>query len=124
MAQFTMGELEIMKILWEHGALKPSDLQRLYPRPIKNAAMRAALRVLVEKGHVGRSKNGKAFFYEAITPQQNAMRKMVQKMKDVFYGGSSAALIAHLMETEDLSKDDIEELQRIADQKLDRESNK
>ncbi len=124
MPQFTQGELEIMKILWEHGSLKPSELQERYPRPIKNAALRAALRVLVEKGHVSRTKNGKAYFYQAVTPQQNAMRKMIHKLTDVFYGGSSVALIAHLMETENLSKTDIEELQRIADQKLDNRSKK
>ena len=118
MPQFTTGELEIMKILWGNGSLKPSELQELYPREIKNAAMRAALRVLVEKGHVSRTKNGKAYYYEAITPQHNAMNKMIQRMKDVFWGGSPAALIAHLMETEELSKKDIEELQRLADQKL------
>ena len=124
MPQFTQGELEIMKILWEHGSLKPSELLKRYPRSIKNAALRAALRVLVEKGHVSRSKNGKAYFYQAVTPPQNAMRKMIHKLTDVFYGGSSAALIAHLMETENLSKTDIEELQRIADQKLENRSKK
>lgn len=118
MAQFTSGELEIMRILWKHGALKPSEVQEFYPRPIKNAAMRAALRVLVEKGHVSRTKNGKAYFYKAVTPRQSAMKKMVQKLKESFYGGSSAALIAHLIETEKLSQNDIEDLQEIARKRL------
>ncbi len=122
MAQFTLGELEIMQILWKHGALKPGAVQELHPRSIKNAAVRAALRVLVEKGHVTRTKNGKAYFYEAKTPQQNAMHKMVQKVKNAFCGGSSAALIAHLMETEKLSEQDIKELQIIAKKRLDQKS--
>jgi BlaI family penicillinase repressor len=124
MAQFTQGELEIMQILWEHGPLKPGDLQKLFPRPMKNAAIRAALRVLVEKGHVSRAKNGKAYFYQAITPQQSAMQKMIQKLKDAFCGGSPAMLIAHLMENEKLSEDDIEELQHIAEKRLTKKSPK
>ena len=90
MPQFTSGELEIMKILWGHGPCKPSELQERFPRPIKNAAVRAALRVLVEKGHVTRRKNGKAFYYEARTPRQNAMQTMLGRLKDAFCGGSSA----------------------------------
>jgi len=35
MARFTAGEMEVMRILWEHGELKPSEIQRRFPRPIK-----------------------------------------------------------------------------------------
>ncbi|MFB3789436.1 MAG: BlaI/MecI/CopY family transcriptional regulator [bacterium] len=122
MVQFTPGEWEIMRILWKHGALKPAELQELYPRPIKNAAMRAALRVLVEKGHVIRRKKGKAYYYEAKTPEQSALKNMVQRLKEVFYGGSSAALISHLMETEKLSPEDIKELRRVARKRLEDQS--
>ncbi len=31
MPQFTKGELEIMRILWKHGELKPADIQDQYP---------------------------------------------------------------------------------------------
>ena len=40
MAHFTAGEMEVMRILWEHGELKPAEIQTHFPRPIKNAALR------------------------------------------------------------------------------------
>jgi predicted transcriptional regulator len=42
---------------------------------------------------------------------------MARRMADIFCGGSKAALIAQLIETEELSREDIKELQRIARKK-------
>ena len=50
MARFTEGELEVMQVLWEHGALKPGEIQERFPRGIRNAALRSVLLVLLEKG--------------------------------------------------------------------------
>ena len=126
MVTFTPGELEIMQVLWEHGSLKPAEIQDKFPRPIRNAALRSALLVLMEKGHIARKKVGKAYFYSARTPRESTLSRMARRMADIFCGGSKAALIAQLIETEELSREDIEELQRIARKKAiedDRSSN-
>ena len=67
---FTPGELEVMQVLWRHGPLKPGEIQRRFPRPIRNAALRSVLLVLLEKGHVTRDKEGRAYRYEARTAAQ------------------------------------------------------
>ena len=121
MKPFTPGELEIMRVLWEHGTLKPAEIQSRFPRPIKNAALRSALLILLENGHVKRKKEGKAFYYSSVTPQKGTLSKMIRRMADIFSGGSKAALIAELIESEDLSKEDIQELQRIASKKMSEE---
>ena len=36
MPPFTPGELKVMRLLWEHGEMKPADLQGRFPEPIKN----------------------------------------------------------------------------------------
>ena len=39
MPRFTPGELKVMRLLWEHGEMKPADLQKAgFPEPIKNPA--------------------------------------------------------------------------------------
>jgi BlaI family transcriptional regulator, penicillinase repressor len=60
MPQMSPGELKVMRLLWEHGEMKPADLQGRFPEPIKNPALRFYLTTLVEKGHVTRRKVGKA----------------------------------------------------------------
>jgi BlaI family transcriptional regulator, penicillinase repressor len=68
MPRFTPGELKVMRLLWEHGELKPSELQDRFSLPIKNPALRSYLTTLVEKGHVTRRRVGKAYYYKAVTP--------------------------------------------------------
>jgi len=113
MSSFTAGESEVMRILWEHGEQKASEIQDKYPRHIKNAALRFQLKVLLEKGHVARRKVGKAYFYKAVTARQGAFKKTAQRMADIYCRGSTAGLIAELIKTEKLTRDEIHELQQL-----------
>ncbi len=70
--------------------------------------------VLLEKGHVQRRKVSRSYVYRATTPQKNAFQSLVEKMKRTFADGSTVGLIAQLIETEDLSDEDLKELQRLA----------
>jgi predicted transcriptional regulator len=106
-----------MRILWQHGELKPSQIQETYSRPIKNAALRFQLKVLLEKNHVSRRKIGKAYYYKAITKRKGAFRKMARRMAEIYCRGSAAGLIAELIEIEKLTPQEIRELQQLADVK-------
>lgn len=114
MARFTPGELEVMQVLWRECPLKPAEIEARLKRPIGNAALRSVLRVLIEKGHVKRSRKGKAYYYRPARPAQASFRQMARRLADVFFGGSSFDLIAGLIESEKLTEDDIRRLQEIA----------
>jgi len=114
MSSFTSTELEVMKILWEHGELKPAQIQDRYSRAIKNAALRFQLKVLLEKGHITRQKIGKAYCYKALTPRKGSLKKMVRRMAEVYSQGSTAGLIAELIKTEKLSEKELRELKELA----------
>jgi BlaI family penicillinase repressor len=115
MSQFTDGELEVMRILWEHGELKPAEIQEHFPHAIKNSALRSYLTILVDKGHVSRRLCGKAFYYKANTRRDSASRTAFRKVVDVFWDGSTGSLIRHLIESEELSPAELAELKRLAD---------
>lgn len=115
MARFTRGELEVMRILWEHGEMKPAELQEKFPREIKNAAMRSFLRILVRKGHVTRRKVGKAYYYKAKTRRERAFRSMLRQMVDAFCDGSTDALFVRLVRSEKLTEQDLINIKQLAD---------
>ncbi|MFC1781548.1 BlaI/MecI/CopY family transcriptional regulator [Planctomycetota bacterium] len=117
MSFFTAGESEIMRILWDYGEQKPSELQGRYPRRIKNAALRFQLKVLLEKGHVRRQKIGRAYYYKAVTPRKGAFKKMTQRMAEIYCQGSAAGLIAELIKTEKLNEKEVRELKKLAETK-------
>ena len=114
MARFTPGEMEVMRILWEHGELKPSEIQERFPRPIKNAALRSYLSILHAKGHVIRRRRGNAFYYRAKTKCESTFRSMLSDLVNTFCDGSIEALLCRLLAKENLSQEELLELQRMA----------
>jgi BlaI family penicillinase repressor len=116
MPRFTPGELIVMRLLWEHGEMKPSEIHRLFPEPIKNPALRSYLTILCEKGHIRRRKIGKAYYYQAVTRRQSALRETLREFVDIYCAGSTQALLLNLIRSEKLSAEQLLELKRLADE--------
>jgi predicted transcriptional regulator len=116
MTRFTPGELQIMRLLWEHGEMKPAQIQKFFSEPIKNPALRSYLAILLDKGHVARRKEGKAFFYKALTRQESAFRSTLRELIDAYCKGSTQALLMNLIRAEKLSETELVDLKRLADE--------
>ncbi len=112
--RLTPGELKVMQILWEHGELKPGEIQALYGESIKNPALRSYLKILMEKGHVVRRKEGKAYLYKARTRQQAALKSMLGNLVDIFFEGSRRKLLLTLVQQEKLTPEEIAQLEAVA----------
>ena len=117
MLRFTTGELKVMKLLWEHGELKPGELQDRFPEPIKNPALRSYLTTLLEKGHVVRRRVGKAYYYKPVTRSRSAFRTMLGELVDTYCGGSIQALVMNIIKAERLSEDELLKLKQLADER-------
>lgn len=120
MARLTQAELKVMRLLWEHGEMKPAELQARFPEPIKNPALRSHLSTLLEKGHVTRRLVGKAFYYKPTTRRKSAFRTMLGELVDAYCGGSVENLVLNIIRSEKLSEDDLIALRKLADEQDDR----
>ena len=116
MPRFTQGELEIMRILWEHGELKPAEIHSQFPRKITNPSLRSYLAILLEKGHVVRRRVGKAYYYRAKTRRQSTFRAMLRDLTRVCCDGSVETLLCQLIRTQKLSEADLLALKRLAEE--------
>ena len=116
MPHFTPGELKVMRLLWEHGEMKPAELQERFPEPIKNPALRSYLTTLLTKGHVTRRQVGKAYYYRPAKRPRSAFRSMLAELTETFCGGSVQALVMNIIKSEKLSEEDLIALKRLADQ--------
>ncbi len=114
MIRFTPGELNVMQILWQHGEQKPPEIQAHYPERIKNSALRSYLTILVNKGHISRKRQGRAFFYKTKTKEPAALKSMLSQMVEVFFHGKTDALVSHLIKTEGYSADQLTKLRHAA----------
>ena len=119
MKDLNKNELEALRILWEEGGLKPAQIQERFAWPIDNGTLRSILRVLIENEVVTRKKSGKVYLYAAKRSRDGILSSVAKNLANTFSGGSTVGLIAQLIETENLSPEDIEELRRIAQDKSD-----
>ena len=116
MERMTKGEIEVMRILWTHGEMKPSEIQEHFHRPIKDPALRSYLAILVKKGHLARRRKGKAFYYQAKTRRASVLRRMMEEIASIFFSGSTEALVCNLIQRERLSEKDLLRLKKLAEE--------
>ena len=116
MPRFTQGELEIMRILWKHGELKPAEIHSQFPRKITNPSLRSYLAILLEKGHVVRRRVGKAYYYRAKTRRESTFRTMLRDLTRICCDGSVENLLCQLIRTEKLSDADLLALKRLSEE--------
>jgi predicted transcriptional regulator len=114
MPHFTQGELEIMRILWTGGELKPAEIHAQFPRRITNPSLRSYLMILLEKGHVVRRKVGKAYYYRAKTRRESTFRSMLRDLTRICCDGSMETLLCQLIRNEKLSEADLLALKRLS----------
>lgn len=108
------SELEVLRILWEDGELKPADIQSRFTRPIENATLRSVLMNLVAKKHTRRRRQGKAYYYSAGVPKLTMLQSMMNELTRAFTGGCSTTLVAHLVQTGDIKAADLKALHAAA----------
>lgn len=116
MPHFTQGELEVMRILWTRGELKPAEIHEHFPRKIKNASLRSYLVILLEKGHVVRRRVGKAYYYRAKTRRESTFRLMLRDLTRICCDGSVETLLCQLIRNEKLSEADLLALKRLSEE--------
>lgn len=114
MNSLNQNELEALRILWEHGELKPAEIQSRFAWPIENATLRSVLVNLVAKRHISRRLQGKAFFYAACVPKTTLLETTLQTLARIFAGGSRQELVMQLLETSDLKPAELELVRRMA----------
>jgi predicted transcriptional regulator len=114
MISLNQNELEALRILWERGELKPAEIQTRFSWSIENATLRSILVNLVEKGHITRKLQGKAFYYAACVPKATLLQTMTHALARVFAGGSHRELVAQLVETADIKPADLKLISQTA----------
>jgi len=114
MITLNQNEMEAMRILWERGESKPAEIQEQFSWAIDNGTLRSTLVNLVHKKHVSRLRQGKAFYYSAVIPKTTALQSLTRGLAKIFAKGSMRELIAQLVDTTDITPDDLKIIHKIA----------
>jgi len=112
------AELEVMRILWEHGPLTVRDvLARLHDRGRKVAYTTALtfLARLEQKGYVASDKDEQAYRYRTRVTRQNVARSRVRALLEQLYDGAAGPMVLQLIENEKFTDDEISRLRQLID---------
>jgi BlaI family penicillinase repressor len=113
----TRRERQIMDALYRIGHATAADIQTEIPDPPSYSAVRAALRVLEEKGHVRHERESHHYVYRPTVSAEVARRNAARRLLETFFEGSASRAVAALLEcTDELDAEELTELESLIEQ--------
>ncbi|MBO4810701.1 MAG: BlaI/MecI/CopY family transcriptional regulator [Prevotella sp.] len=115
-SQLTKAETQVMNALWSlpaEGASSSEIMEQMpEPKPAPTTLL-TFLKILKEKGFVATEKMGKALRFTPMMSRDQYTRQYMTEVKNSFFGGSFASLVSFFAKDEQLTKEDLEELEKI-----------
>ena len=112
--KLTRLELQIMDALWTHGASSVREIQERFPekdRPAYTTVQTMVYRLEAKKAIRRVKKIGNAHIFEAAISRDAAQRRLIDDLLS-FFGGRSQPVMAHLIESGNLTLDDVKEAEQ------------
>ena len=108
-----------MKVVWARGTATVRDVYEalLEERRIAYTTVMTMMNVLERKGHRRKRAEGRSFLYRPTRPQRQVVGSMVREFVERVFGGSAAPLLAHLVDEEKLSPEELDALARRIEEK-------
>jgi predicted transcriptional regulator len=118
--QFLSGrDRQIVEIVYARRSVSAKDIMSELPEPPSYSAVRSMVNRLVDKGVLGRRKDGKKWVYEVLTPRQEVRQGELNRLIDRFFDGSRGAAIIGLLghDERELSDSEVEKIMAMIKQK-------
>lgn len=109
------AEHAVMEALWEASPLTATEVSDRVSeaRGWSLATVKTLLSRLVAKRAVATEPDGRRFLYSPTIERTDYVDSESRRLVDRLFGGKAAPLLVHLVETEALSDEDIEEIERL-----------
>jgi len=105
-------ELQCIRRLWERGEASVREIHEDIDEGPSYSTVRKIFERLEEKGAVVRTrKEGKAWVYKSLVKPAAMIRKEIRRLLDSLFDGSASPLVAHLADMNELSLDDLREVE-------------
>lgn len=115
----TDAEWDVMNVLWEQSprtAMEVAEVLQRHPKTVKTLLGR-----LARKGVLRYREDGNRYLYSAAIPRQRYVREESASFIDRVFGGETTPALVHFVRSSRLSRDEIDELRRILDEKSETE---
>jgi len=112
------AELEVMRALWEGGPQTVRDVMNHLHGRGRHVAYTTVLTFLTrleQKGVVASDKRDTAYIYRAKISRQSVSVSRIRALVDQLYDGAAAPMLAHLIEHERFTPEEIAHLRKLID---------
>jgi predicted transcriptional regulator len=107
-------ERQAMDIVYAKGSVRAADVQAELPDKPSYSATRVLMQRLHKKGLLKYQTDGPRYVYSATTPRSDAGRTALRRLVRTFFDGSKVRTMTALLgSTEDLSDEELDELERL-----------
>jgi BlaI family transcriptional regulator, penicillinase repressor len=110
--RLTKLELQVMEALWEKGACSVREIQETFPEPGRPAYTTVQTTVYrLERKKVLRcvKRISNANIFEAVISRKDAQGRLIDELLGLFGRGKAKLVMAHLVESGELTLDDVKE---------------
>jgi BlaI family penicillinase repressor len=104
-----------MQVLWERQRATAREITDALneSEPIAHSTVQTLLRGLEEKGAVAHEAQDRTFVFSPLVEEHAFKQSATQDLIERVFGGSAGSLVAHLLKSENVPREEIEEIRKL-----------
>jgi BlaI family transcriptional regulator, penicillinase repressor len=112
-------QLRIMQVLWDRGRATAREITDVInaSEPIAHSTVQTLLRGLEEKGSVSHEAQDRTFVFFPLVKEHEFKQSVTRDLVERVFGGSAGSLVAHLLKNENVSREEIDEIRKLINQR-------
>jgi len=109
------AEHAVMEVLWKRAPLTATEVadQVVPEKDWSLQTVKTLLSRLAAKAVIGTERDGRRFLYSPLVERDAYLTGVSRNFVDRLFGGKVMPLVAHLAEADELSADDIREIEEL-----------
>lgn len=121
----TEAELEILQVLWEHGACTVRDVHEVLHKRDGTGYTTALkqLQIMHDKGLVERDESQRAHVYHAVVSKERTQKKFLSDLVQRVFDNSPSRLVLQALGDHKASREELQEIRALLN-RLDKEAGK
>ncbi|MGN6210665.1 BlaI/MecI/CopY family transcriptional regulator [Asticcacaulis sp.] len=115
----TEAELEILRALWSKGSATVREVFEVLSteREIGYTTVLKTMQIMLDKGLVSRTEDGKAHIYAAAMREEDMQGQLLKDLSDKLFSGSPALLAMHALSLQPASDEEIQLIKALIERK-------
>lgn len=115
LGKLSRRERQIMEIVYARGGATSQEVHRSMPDAASYSALRAQMRVLVEKNFLKHQRIGLKYVFTPTVPVGEARESALTRVVRSFFDNSAASVVAALLNSKemDVSEEELRQLQAL-----------